>query len=167
MLVVRYFGVVGGVLLALLFIANAYFPNSPEGGISPIVAAADDVPALRIHSDRKWPERIDLDTNAPIISAAMATPATRAAANTPAEAAARVASEVPSTQVSSQSSTSKARQAFARMEPANVEPSAGSVRGRPAGSKTSHQRRMVRPRETPPMVVAQQPRFGFFSNDTW
>jgi len=166
MLVVRYFGVVGGVLLALLFVANAYFPNSPRGPIAPLAAVAD-VPALRIHSDRKWPERIDLDTNAPIISAATATPATRAAANAPAETAARAASEIPSTQASPQPSTSKTRQAFARMEPANVEPSAGSVRGRPAGSKTSHQRRMVRPRETPPMVVAQQPRFGFFFNDTW
>ena len=167
MLVVRYFGVVGGVLLALLFIANAYFPNSPEGGISPIVAAADDVPSLRIHSDRKWPERIDLDTTAPIISASIAT-GSKVAANERAQTAAQAALEVPPPAASArQPSTSQARQAFARMEPVAAEPSAGSVRGSAAGSKTVHRRRMAKPREAPPIVVAQQPRYGFFFNDTW
>lgn len=168
MLVVRYFGVVGSVLLALLFVANAYFPNNPQGGISPVVAAAADVPSLRVHSDRKWPERIDLDTVAPITSASIATPAPKITANAPAETAAQVALEVrPPAASAQQRSTSKARQAFARMEPASAEPSAGSVRGSAAGSKTVQRRRMAKPREAPPIVVAQQPRYGFFFNDTW
>ena len=167
MLVVRYFGVVGGVLVALLFVANAYLPNSPEGRIVPVVATAADVPELRIHSDRKWPERIDLNTNVPMISASIATPAPKIAANARAETAAQAALEVaPSAALVQQPSTSKTRQALARMEPASVEPSAGSVRAS-AGSKTVHRRRMSKPREAPPIVVAQQPRYGFFFSDTW
>jgi len=168
MLVVRYFGVVGGVLVALLFVANAYLPNSPEGRIVPVVATAADVPALRIHSDRKWPERIDLNTNVPMISASIATPAPKIAANARAETAAQAALEVaPSAALVQQPSTTKTRQALARMEPASVEPSAGSVRGSAAGLKTSPHRKIAKPRAAPPIVVAQQPRFGFFFNDTW
>lgn len=169
MLVVRYFAVVGGVLLALLFVANAYLPNTPEGRMVPVVAAAADVPALRVHSDRKWPERIDLDTSAPIISASIATPGQKVAANAPAETGTQGALEVPPPAASAQQpSTSKARQAFALIEPANAEPSAGSVRGSAAaGFKTIHRRRIAKPREAPPIVVAQQPRFGFFFGDTW
>jgi hypothetical protein len=57
---VRYFIWVGSVLLALLFIADAYLPTLP--------AAKNDgvrLPVIRIYSDRKkWPERVDYDTAA-------------------------------------------------------------------------------------------------------
>src|SRR5438309_12051830 len=53
---------VGGVLLALLFVLDACFPQSP-------VAVKDKVhpPVIRIYSDRKWPERIVFDTSLPTI----------------------------------------------------------------------------------------------------
>lgn len=58
----RYFLSVGGVLLALLFIASAILPKLP-----PPEEKVLHLPVIRIHSDRKWPERIVLDTSAPII----------------------------------------------------------------------------------------------------
>jgi len=58
----RYFLWVGGVLLALLFVADARLPALP------VAEATTDVPSpiIRIHSERKWPERIVFDTSAPI-----------------------------------------------------------------------------------------------------
>ena len=58
----RYFLWVGGVLLALLFVADARLPALP------VAEATTDVPSpiIRIHSERKWPDRIVFDTNAPI-----------------------------------------------------------------------------------------------------
>src|SRR5712671_934709 len=51
----RYFGWVGSLLLAMLFAANWYFPAR--------IAPPSDVPldhliTIRIHTDRKWPERL-------------------------------------------------------------------------------------------------------------
>jgi hypothetical protein len=50
------------VLLALLFIADACLPKLPAA------KATTDAPppAIRIHSERKWPERIVFDTSAPM-----------------------------------------------------------------------------------------------------
>ena len=58
----RYFSFVGGVLLALLFVLDACFPELP------VVAKAKVYPpVIRIYSDEKWPERIVYDTNLPTI----------------------------------------------------------------------------------------------------
>ena len=51
----RYFGWVGSFLLATLFATNWYFPAR--------IAPPSDVPldhliTIRIHTDRKWPERL-------------------------------------------------------------------------------------------------------------
>jgi hypothetical protein len=56
----RYCSFVGGVLLALMFILDACFPKLlvPD-------RALVDLPVIRIHSDRKWPERIVYDTSLP------------------------------------------------------------------------------------------------------
>jgi hypothetical protein len=60
----RYFFVVGGTLLAVLFAVNAYAP-------SPVVASAEVAnafkPVVRIHSSQKLPERIVMDTSIPTI----------------------------------------------------------------------------------------------------
>jgi len=65
--VARYFLYVGGVLLALLFISDAYLPKLPVAK-----TARTDVPIIRIHikSDRKWPERIVYDTSLPTVAPA-------------------------------------------------------------------------------------------------
>lgn len=58
----RYFVFVGGALLMLLFAADAVLPQPPpkEGTVS-----SAEHPAIRIHSDRKGPESVVLDTNRP------------------------------------------------------------------------------------------------------
>lgn len=65
--VARYFLWVGGVLLALLFIANACLPKLPEGR-----ATDTPRPVIRIYSERKWPERIVFDTSTPMLHMAAA-----------------------------------------------------------------------------------------------
>src|ERR1700716_4674562 len=61
----RYFAFVGGVLLALLFISDAVWPRLPVADATP--EAGVDKSTIRIHSDRKWPERIVFDTTLPTI----------------------------------------------------------------------------------------------------
>lgn len=66
----RYFFLVGGALLALLFAADAYLPKSP---VIERATATADLSMIRIRSDRKWPERIVFDTTQPAIVPAKAT----------------------------------------------------------------------------------------------
>jgi len=141
--VVRYFLLVGGVLLALLFLSNEVLPQLPVA--ERVAEAGRDKSVIRINSDRKWPERVVFDTNMPTI-----VPPVAPALVAKAEAAAAVA------EVSAQA---RGLQAFAQLkpsEPTKPEP------------KPQRKRKIAKPRVAPPMVVvAQQPRFGFFGNDTW
>lgn len=59
----RYFFFVGGTLLALLFFSAAYLPKPDTGATVPEVFR----PVVRIHTDRKLPERIVIDTSIPTI----------------------------------------------------------------------------------------------------
>jgi hypothetical protein len=63
----RYAVCVTSVLLALLFIADAYLPKLPTGGK---IAALP--PGVRIYSDQKWPERIVYDTSVTMVRSAPA-----------------------------------------------------------------------------------------------
>ena len=66
----RYFTFVGGVLLALLITLDAYLPK-----LAVLDKGAGNLPVIRIHSDRKWPERVVYDTSHPTIAmASMASP---------------------------------------------------------------------------------------------
>jgi hypothetical protein len=59
---VRYFVFVGGMLLALLFLADWYFSTPTDA-----IAVADndvDRSVIRIHSRHKWPAAIQMDTRA-------------------------------------------------------------------------------------------------------
>ena len=60
--VLRYFMFVGAALVALLFVVGAELPASPTVEAA---NAAPDLSTIRIHSDRKWPERVVFDTSAP------------------------------------------------------------------------------------------------------
>jgi hypothetical protein len=62
-----YFRNVGAALLALLWIADFYLPR-PDVVRSAVV----DQPAIRIHSDQKWPERVVFDTSTPVVSTSLA-----------------------------------------------------------------------------------------------
>jgi hypothetical protein len=62
--IARYFIFVGGVLAALLFVVGCYFPASPV--IFSNQTTVFDKTIIRIRSERKWPEKIVLDTSRPI-----------------------------------------------------------------------------------------------------
>jgi hypothetical protein len=145
--VVRYFVVVGGVLLALLLLSNEVLPQLPVA--ERVGQAGPDKSVIRIRSDRKWPERVVFDTNMPTIVPPLA-PALVAKADAAIPAPAAMA-EV--------SAEARGLQAFAQLKPS--EP-------RKPESKPQPKRKIAKPRVSAPMVVvAQQPRFGFFGNDTW
>jgi hypothetical protein len=147
--VARYFLFVGGVLLALLFILDASLPKLPD-----TVAVNTDLPAIRIHSDRKWPERVVFDTNHPTA--------------VPAEVAdTRVNAPAPA--VSEASAQARVREALAQMQPPDPKllQSSGTKK---VERKPPPRRKIARRRAPPPgMLVAQQPQpqFGFFTNNTW
>jgi len=139
--VARYFLFVGGVLLALLFVLNAVLPKLPVVDRN---EAAMDLPAIRIHSDRKWPDRVVFDTSVQTI--------------VPAQLAKTDAAIAAPTIGANVSATARVRNAFAQLEPAYPK------RQEP---KPQPKRKVAKNRVVVPVVVAQQPRFGFLFNNTW
>jgi hypothetical protein len=136
----RYFFFVGGVLLALLLISNAYVPEPPPADS---VAAAADLPVIRIHSDRKWPERVVFDTSVSAVA-----PTRTAEAGVP----------VPSTEGSAKV---RVRDSFAELQPS--EPRQLQAADLKKREPKLRKRRIAKARVGPPtMLVAQQPRFGLF-----
>jgi len=144
----RYFLYVGGALLALLFISDAYLPKLPVE-----VRADYELPVIRIHSDRKWPERVVFDTNLPTI--------------VPSQTASLTASvPVPAT-VADVSSKGRARDAFAQLQPSDQKPAQLTDPKKPE-QKVVRKRKIAKRHVAPPMMlVAQQPQFGFFGNTPW
>jgi hypothetical protein len=143
----RYFLFVGGVLLALLFISDAYLPQVPVA-----VSANADLPVIRIHSDRKWPERVVFDTSVRAV-APVQTAKVEAVAPAPAT-------------VADISAKVRVRDAFAQLpfDPKQAQPS-DPKKPEP---KLQPKRRVAKRHVAPPtMLVAQQPQFGFFANNTW
>ena len=57
-----YFLWVGGVLLALLLVADVCLPKLPA-----TTTAGTHPSLIRIHSDQKWPERVVYDTSEPVV----------------------------------------------------------------------------------------------------
>jgi hypothetical protein len=145
---VRYFFFVGGALLALLFVSDAYLPKPPD-----VVRADADLPVIRIHSDRKWPERVVFDTSRPTI-----VPVLTANAGTGVPVAAMVADLA---------AKARLRQAFAQLQPTNQTQAQKPVPVKPE-PKLLQKHKIAKRRAAPPvMLVAQQPQFGFFGNNTW
>ena len=64
--VVRYFVLMGGMLLGLLFLADWYFPASSAA----TATGENDVDRsiIRIHSSHKWPAAVQMDTASPMAS---------------------------------------------------------------------------------------------------
>jgi hypothetical protein len=79
----RYFLYIGGVLLALLLIADWWLPSLAGGGSAP---SDVDRTTIRIHSVQKWPNAIVIDTTLPTI---VPPPVAMAAAPAPPPPAAR------------------------------------------------------------------------------
>ena len=141
----RYFFLVGGALLALLFLADTSMP------ILPLADGANSSPvAIRIHSDLKLPERVVYDTSLPTI-----VPGQTASAASNAPDPART--DVPA----------KTREAFAQLpssDAARVEP----PEPRKRQVKQQHQRKSARKRVAPfEFRMARQPHLGWFGNAFW
>jgi hypothetical protein len=148
--VMRYFLYVGAALLALLLIAGVVFPTAPVAPAAQGTSTAADLSVIRIHTDRKWPERVVFDTSAPTVVPAQ----TQTAKN---EAA--VAVPVP---VADASTKVAARDAFAQLAPTDLKKPSPKPQ-----QKRKVARRRVAPPTGPTMLVAQRPQFGLFANNIW
>lgn len=158
----RYFLYVGGLLLALLFITDAVLPNLPVED-----RANTELPVIRIHSDRKWPERVVFDTSTPMVAPAQTQTAKAEAQAANTEAAAPA--PAPPT-VTDASGKGRGGEAFAQLQPSDVKQLQSPDRKKADPKPQQHKRRVARSRVGPPtMLVAQQPRFGFgwFDNGPW
>ncbi len=154
----RYFIFVGGALLGLLFAVNLALPEAPA--TQSVVVAGRDVPLIRIHSDRKLPERVVLDTSQPTI----VPPAVQAAAVVAPQPPVRAES---SSALSEMSAKARVRETFAQFVPTGPKPEAATVKKADAKPRRKIARsRAYGPPGQPMMLVAQQPHFGFF-NMTW
>jgi hypothetical protein len=149
--VMRYFLFVGAALLALLLVAGAVFPTAPAESAAQDTRVASDLSVIRIHSDRKWPERVVFDTSIPTI-----VPARTQLAKNEAVVA------VPAAQVADTSTKVTARDAFAQLVPTDL---------KKPDPKPQQKRKIAKKRAAPPAVLlAQQqprPQFGFFANNIW
>ena len=144
----RYFLYVGGVLLTLVFILDACLTRLPA-----MERSHADSPVIRIHSDRKWPERIVFDTTLPTIVPAQAAIAEDLAAS-------------PAT-VTDVSVKEREREAFALMQPSDAKRLEPTDPGR-RELKPQRPRKIVKRHVTPRSVlVARQPQFGWFGNTIW
>jgi hypothetical protein len=143
----RYFLYVGGVLLTLLFILDACLTKFP------VMETRANLPVIRIHSDRKWPERIVFDTSLPTI-----VPAPTAI----------VEDRIPgSATVADVSAREREREAFALMQPSDttrLQPSDPGKRELKRQRQRKIAKRHVMPRS---VLVARQPQFGWFRNSIW
>jgi hypothetical protein len=158
--VLRYFLYVGGALLALLLFANALLPQAPAIGS---LASGADTPVIRIHSDKKWPERVVFDTSQLTIA-----PMTVAKADNPVAAPA----------VSVASPKARVREAFAQLPLSERIPAVAPADAKKPEVKPHPKRKLAKARpvqppmtqqptmQQPTMLVAQQPHFGLFGN-TW
>ena len=140
----RYVFYVGGTLLAMLFVVDALVPDRPaiHGG------SARSAP-IRIHSDRKLPERVILDTSLPTI---VATDIAKA------ELGALPGADVSQTRV---------REAFAQQGAADAErpPTRPSTK---ADVKPQRQNKSARRHiEKKIRLVARPPQYGWFGNQVW
>jgi hypothetical protein len=144
----RYFLYVGAALLALIFVAGQAFPTLPATSAVQETNTAADLPTIRIHTDRKWPERVVFDTSNPTIIPAQ----TQIAKNEAAVAAPAPVADV-STKVA-------ARDAFAQLAPTDLK--------KPT-PKPQLKRKVAKRRVAPPtMLVAQRPQqFGLFAINMW
>lgn len=129
----RYFLFVGAALLALFFAVDAYLPK-------PLSTEVPDArtDAVRIHSDQKWPERVEIDTTLPTITH----PAMPM----------RVVN-IPPAKAAEEIGKAHVRDALAEARPADS--------NRP---KRKHRTIARGYYGSQPIRLAQQPQFGFFGN---
>jgi len=150
----RYFIYVGGALLTLLLVSNAVLPQVPLPGT---LTSASDLPPVRIHSERKLPDKVVFDTSVPVGASAPVVKSIVAAA-APAPSA-----------VAEMSARARVREAFAQLpdngEATGPKMSQMALVALPEPKMVSKvpvlKRKIAKPRTANPvMMVAQQPHFG-------
>jgi uncharacterized protein YqjF (DUF2071 family) len=144
-----YFRNVGAALLVLLFVANFTLPTPA------VVARAKAYPpAIRIHSDRKWPERVIFDTKMAIVSAKpVAWEAEIAASPDAGDASA------------SRTDVAGAREALAMLpRPDPLHAQAVDQNKRHLKQKTAVRRKHAR---HPIVLASRQRQFGWFESRYW
>jgi hypothetical protein len=158
----RYFMYVGGALLTLLLVSNAVLPQMPLPGT---LTSGSDLPTVRIHSERKLPEKVVFDTSVPVKATAPIAKTVFAAAP------ARAPIALPPA-VAEMSAKARVREAFAQLpdeeevtSPKMSQMALVTLTEPKMVSKTQlPKRKIAKPRIANPLMVAQQPHFG---QDTW
>jgi hypothetical protein len=166
--VLRYFLFVGGALLALLFVCDAVIPQVP---LPATLRSGSDLPAVRIRSERRWPERVVIDTTVPAV-----TPIKIAQADAPKadvgqqSAAAGDAQKAKVRDAYAQIGSAEAKTTpsakTAALKVADATPAKAAEFNRPEAKPRRKVAKVHPPRQM--MLVAQQPQphFGFFDY-TW
>jgi hypothetical protein len=140
----RYFVVVGGALVALLFVFDFFSPKaSADSGIHS--AGPVDKTTMRIRSEQKLPERIVFDTTQPTIAVKAAQ--TQTAQTTQAA----LPGPEPAPEITAKA---RVRETFAQFAP--VEPKKADT--------TVHKKKKTARVPGQPMHVA---RYGYFGTSTW
>ena len=136
----RYILCVGGALLSLLFISDAYLPKMPvsDGGNSRSAI-------IHIHSDQKWPERIVYDTSLPTV--------------VPTQIA-NIEANVAAPQIVT--STTE-REAFAQMQPSSQLSDAKKIETKLQRHHKIAKRRVA----APARPASRQMAFGWFGDRIW
>ena len=137
----QYFSCVGGLLLAMLFILNAYFPKPPV-----VTKVQANLPVIRIHSDRKWPERVVYDTSHPTI-----VPTVEVIARAP-----EAVGGVPA--------STRVQEAFAKMSADRSQGAKTKIRELKPVRQTKIARRRV---PAPRVAMVRPPQFGWFGGNFW
>jgi hypothetical protein len=157
----RYFMYVGGALLTLLLVSNVVLPQTPLPGT---LTSGSDLPTVRIHSERKLPDKVVFDTSVPVRPATPIAKTVVAVAPAPAPVALPPA-------IAEMSAKARVREAFAQLpdeeEVANPKMSQMALVTLPEPkmvSKVPVLKRKIAKSRTAPLMVAQQPHFG---QDTW
>jgi hypothetical protein len=141
--VARYFMFVGGALLALLFLIDAYAPS--QAVTVSHAASTIDRNVVRIRSDQKLPERVVYDTSLPTI--------------VPPASKVQVAAAPQPPVAVDPTAQARVRDTFAQFVPVDV---------KKPEPQAQRKRKVARAHANPPpMRFAQQQHFGFFGNSTW
>jgi hypothetical protein len=143
-----YIWKVGAALIALLFLADFCLLRAPIAE-----RTADDHPAIRIHSDRKWPERVVLDTSLPLIATTAHAPAIAERSSPPPEAATlRAETPAPTKPLAMTSTESLPREAIEHRRPRRSQHAATRSKRHPTLQL---------------VVAARQPQLGWFGYRYW
>ena len=136
----RYFLYVGAALLTVLFAVDALMPRPANE----IFASGPVLPRIRIHSERKGPEAVIIDTNQRVVP-----PLT-------------VQAELQLTPQTFAPANARMRESFAQLvTPSQIK--AGESKSKKEGGKLQTKRKVTRAHlKHQPVLVAQRQQFGFF-----